>query len=262
MNTPALLLRSGVGDAAQCGRLGIETVAHLPGVGQNLADHPSLMFWIVPRGGAEPGSARHQVAARIASRDGGPPDLGVFCLSGFRTEAVPVLRALLRSPVAHGLSLMLARPRSRGRVTLDDAQSDTPPRIELNLGGDALDVERLMAGARLVWRLLGTPEMRAATRSVFSWSDAVLCNDAALRSAVLRRLQPAWHAVGTARMGLSTDPMAVVDHRFRVHRTDNLFVADASLMPSIPSSPTHMACIMLAERAAAELRLRQSGKSP
>jgi choline dehydrogenase len=75
--------------------------------------------------------------------------------------------------------------------------------------------------------------------------------DSLLRGAVTRFACPLWHPVGTARMGAGTDPGAVVDQYLRVHQVRGLRITDASVMPSIPSAPTNLTCIMIAERAAA-----------
>ncbi len=257
VNTPALLLRSGVGDKAQCADLGIASVAHLPGVGEGLADHPAIMLWMVPKDTAAPSAgahAQHQVMARAASMAGGTPDLNLSFLGGFRTANIPMLGQMLGSPVANGLSVMLSRPLSRGRVFITDRAPTAAPVIELNLGAEAADIDRLMAGVRLAWSLIQREPLQAITRSVFMWNDNLLRSDAMLRNAVHRMLSGTWHATGTARMGAAADRLAVVGPRFGVHSLQGLYVVDASVMPALPSTPTNLTCMMLAERAASWLK--------
>jgi choline dehydrogenase len=257
INTPALLMRSGIGDRALVSDLGIKPVAHLPGVGAHLVDHPAVMMWMVPRDASTAGGAahaQHQVMARAASTPGGAPDLNLSFLGDFPTSNIPMLASMLGSPTANALSVMLSRPRSQGRVLLRDPSASVDPVVELNLGADAHDVDRLMAGVRMAWQLIQREPLQAITRSVFMWQENLLRSDTMLRNAVHRMLSGTWHAVGTARMGPAGDPMAVVDGHFRVHQLEGLHIVDASVMPAIPSTPTNLTCMMLAERAAAWLR--------
>lgn len=262
LSTPAILLRSGIGDSAQCRAIGVEPVAHLPGVGANLMDHPAVMLWMVPREGslcAEAGQPQHQLMARLASRPGIDPDLNLFFVSGLHTSTIPMLSEMLNSPLAHALSVVLPRPLSRGQVRLGDADPASLPQVDLHLGADPEDVDRLMAGVRLAWRMLKSEGLQAMTRSIFAWNDTIVQNDTLLRNMVVRFINGTWHACGTARIGPAHDAMAVVDSRLKVHTLDGLYVVDASAIPVIPCTPTHLTCIMLAERAAFWMRHRQEG---
>ena len=252
INTPALLQRSGVGCAKRCGSLGQQTVVDLPGVGENLTDHPSVMLWLLPQEscGQGAGLSHHQAMARIATgADGDLPDLSLALLSDYPAQALP-MGDLLGVSRIHGLSVMLSRPRSRGRVWAPDTAPDSPPVVELNLGEHPDDIERLVHGVRQAWAVLKSRDMAAGISSVFMWSSGVIDDDALLRREIRRRMGPAWHPVGTARMGLASNPMAVVDEHARVHGAEMLRIVDASIMPSIPSGPPNLSCMMLAERIA------------
>ena len=252
-NTPALLQRSGVAGQALCRALGLKTVADLPGVGENLIDHPSVMLWMAPKGVAAgpAGSAHHQVLARVASLAGQVlPDVNLVALSGYPSNQVPRLPQMLGTPSVHGLSVTLCRPASRGRVGLVSARPGAAPVIEFCLGSRAEDLDPLARGVRLAWRISQSPAFAALAGSPLMWSEALVRDEAALKAALPRRLGCAWHAVGTARMGAACDRHAVVDAHGRVHGTEGLRVVDASVMPDIPSGPTHLACLMLAERMA------------
>lgn len=252
-NTPALLQRSGVADAALCRALGIEPVADLPGVGENLIDHPSVMLWMAPKDVA-PGpawAAHHQALARVASLPGETlPDIHIAALSGYPAHHVPQLQQMLGLPSVHGLSVVLCRPASRGRVFLARPEPTAAPVIEFKLGSREEDLGPLARGVRLAWRISQSPAFAALAGRPLMWSEALMRDEAALKAALARRLGCAWHAVGTARMGAASDRHAVVDAHGRVHGIDGLRIADASVMPDIPSGPTHLACLMLAERMA------------
>ena len=145
---------------------------------------------------------------------------------------------------------MLASPVSRGRVHIDNISPHCKPVIELNLGSAPEDIEHLMSGVRLAWKIVQSPQIARHTKSTFLWSDAIVRNDRLLKNTIQHFLNATWHPVGTAKMGSSSDGMAVVDSRCRVHGLDGLRVVDASVMPNIPSAPTNLCCIMLAERVA------------
>jgi choline dehydrogenase len=244
-------MRSGVGNAELCRSLGIAPVIDLPGVGENLVDHPAVMMWMVPRPGVcREGEPYHQVLARAASRPGGPCDLAFFMLSSMVTSQLPMLTDLLRAPLAAAISVMLARPDSRGRVFLQSKDPEAKPVIDLNLGSDPRDVERLAQGVRQAWAIARHPAIADRTASVFMWNEGIIKSDALLQRAISRFVNGAWHPVGSARMGAAGDRGAVADPRCRVHGLEGLRVVDASVMPAIPSVPTGLTCLMIAERAA------------
>jgi choline dehydrogenase len=251
INTVAILIRSGVGGTRLCRSLGVRPVADLPGVGENLADHPAVILWMKPKTGVcAEGQACHQIMARAASKAGQTPDLNLFMLSNIVTGQIPMLGLLLRAPLASGISVVLSNPASLGRVYLESAAPGSKPVIELNLASAQSDIESLMYGVRLAWKIAKGQEIAALSESVFMWTEAMINNDAFLKSAIKRFISPTWHATGTAKMGPATDPTAVVDQRCRVHCLENLQVVDASVMPTIPSAATNLSCIMLAERVA------------
>jgi choline dehydrogenase len=161
-----------------------------------------------------------------------------------------VIADILRGRTGASVSATLLSPVSRGAVGLRDAGPRSDPVIALRQLSAPDDLDRMMTGVRLAWSLVRHGPVAELLAKVFLWTDRMVEDDAKLRSAVTRFACPSWHPAGTARMGPATDPMAVVDQRYRVHGIDGLRVVDASVMPSIPSAPTNLSCIMLAERAA------------
>ncbi|MEU7178783.1 GMC family oxidoreductase [Streptomyces celluloflavus] len=255
IGTPAILQRSGVASAALSTTLGITPVADLPGVGENLADHPSVVIWSQPKPGVcTPGLPWRQVAARMSSGFDDDTDIQMGLLNNVDSQTIPGFIDRLGWPMVVGISVMLLRPASHGRVFLEDAGPHSRPVIELGLGTATDDIERLAHGVRKAWRVLRSDGMGSRLDQTQFWTDAMVANDKILRSGVRNIMNPGWHAVGSARMGPATDPMAVVDQNCHVHHTENLRVVDASVFPTIPSAPTNLTTLMLAERIASSTK--------
>ncbi|MFC8449570.1 GMC family oxidoreductase [Kitasatospora sp. NPDC057223] len=252
VNTAALLLRSGIGRADALTALGIRPVADLPGVGENLGEHAIIALWALTRPGAgDAGDPMHQVLARISSRGGPTPDLNLTLVNTLAGLAVPGIAEVLRGRPAMSLHATLLSPASRGAVTLGP---DGGPVIALRLASEPEDVDRLMAGMRQVWELVRHAELGGHLDRVLVWTERMVQDDALLRRSVTRFVSPAWHPCGTARMGPADDPGAVVDQQLNVHGVDALRVVDASVMPAVPSAPTNLSSVMIAERAAGWMR--------
>jgi choline dehydrogenase len=255
IGSPELLLRSGIGPADELRGLGIEPCVDLPGVGANLADHA-----MVPLGGiAAPGSCdpskdpATQVGVRYtAPGSSDPDDMQIYCTS-FAT-APPALREHMGVPYVFMVFPALARPRSRGRVRLDPAAPHGPAIVDLQLLADPEDERRLVEGLRHVWELLHTePFASRCARVVYPPAEAMAALPG-MAAYVRAAVQPIYHPVGTARIGLDGDPQAVVDARGRVRGVEGLRVADASVMPTIPRSNTNLTCMVIGERVASWLR--------
>ncbi|QSB13981.1 GMC family oxidoreductase N-terminal domain-containing protein [Natronosporangium hydrolyticum] len=254
IGTPALLQRSGIGDARLCRALGISPVADLPGVGEQLTDHASIVIWAVPASGdPRPRSRWREVAARLTSGVDGEVDLQLGLLNDVDTAAIPDLAGRFDTATAVGMSVMLMRPESRGRVFLTHPDPDQPPAVELGMGGHEQDLARLAGGVRAAWRLLRSPAIADRLARIQFWSDRMIDDDVVVRSAVRNIMNPGWHPTSTAQMGPATDPTSVVDQECRVHGVPGLRVVDASVFPTIPSVPTNLTTIMLAERIASRL---------
>jgi choline dehydrogenase len=248
VNTPAILQRSGIGAPDRLRALGIDPVADLPGVGENLADHPAVVIWALPDPGVRHGGGPlHAVMARAAS-SGSDPDIGLFLASTLSGTEVPVIGRVLGGRAAASVSAVLLAPASRGRVHLRDAAPAAAPAIELRLASARSDVERLMGACRLAWSLVRAGPLAELLDRVLVWTDRMVADDALLESAIARFVAPLWHPAGTARMGPATDPTAVVDQRCEVHGVDALRVVDASVLPSVPRATPNLTCVMLAER--------------
>jgi len=250
--SPALLLRSGIGPAADLAALGRPVVADLPGVGANLADHPAVAIDLeCARPDGDP--PIFQLVATAHSRlaqGAGPPDLQLVACGPY--------------PAAGGgagcmIAPALLKPGSRGRVRLRDAGPGSMPEIDLGYFRDPADLPRLLEGLRLADEAARHPALASLTggRRLGPPPGAVATDAAAARW--IRN--SAWtyhHPVGTCAMGLDPAAGAVVDPDARVHGVDGLSVVDASILPEIPSANTNIPVIMVAEHVAAR-RTSQRG---
>jgi choline dehydrogenase len=252
IGSAAILLRSGIGPAGDLAAAGIVPVADLPGVGARLWDHPGVPMLLAPQPGFGDVSAPClQVAARYLAGD--PPDRGevfLFLASGVDVTGIPEVAAEVGGPVAMEFCPVLMRPHTAGRLTLRSPDPREQPVIELDFMADPGDLRRMKDAVRLMYELARSAQMSTIARGVTGLDDSVLASDDALTAYVRDHVDTFGHALGTAPMGSDTDRDAVVSQRCRVHGADNLWVVDASVMPTVPAVPPNLTTIMIAERAA------------
>jgi len=244
--SPAVLLRSGIGPPGDLRRHRVPVVAPVPGVGMNLTDHPRISSeWPVGPVLAAP----HQYQVLITSAGSGGAGIDFQHFAGYARQP--------STPGGGGpvfwLCASLMKPLSRGRVSLRSAKPDEPPRIELGLLCEAADLDRLLTGLETARRICAAPPLRSLLREPELLGTRASDDPAALRAAVREEVRSAYHQVGTCSMGPDPETGAVVDARCRVHLVDRLWVADASVMPEIPSANTNLPTVMVAERAHAWL---------
>lgn len=253
LNTPAILMRSGLGPSAVLDNARVPIRLALPGVGSNLADHAVVGLWAVPKAGASQlGEVTHQTFLRHDSA--ARSDLHLYMLGGINTNSFPMLRKALGSELGIALAPCIMKPQSRGRCRILSSDPMAPPDVVVNCLADPEDARLIKEGVRLAWRILQDPALRQHVDRVLTWNNSLVNRDSSLESAIATFVRPGWHAVGTARMGLAQDPDAVVDAHGKVHGIEQLWIVDASIMPTVPSVPTALSCMMLAEELAAELR--------
>lgn len=274
--TPQLLMLSGVGDALAIGKHGIESRHHLPGVGQNLQDHPDFVFGFMSdnpnfNGLSLKGMPRLLRAIRqYRSERRGPMTSNFAECGGFLKTSpeldVPDIQLHFGMAMAddHGrkrhrgtgfsLHVCLLRPKSRGSVTLGSADPLAAPLIDPNFLGEAADLESMVAGFKITRRLLETPALRTLQKK--DMFTAGVETDDQIRELLRQRVDTVYHPVGTAKMG--SDAMAVVDAKLKVHGLEGLRIVDASVMPTLIGGNTNAPTIMIGEKAAdmikAELR--------
>ncbi|HKQ43167.1 MAG TPA: FAD-dependent oxidoreductase [Pseudonocardia sp.] len=241
--SPAILLRSGIGPAAQLRALGIPRVVDLPGVGADLVDHPLVAVDLPATPGRRGPALPVLLTLRSTAADpSGPPDLHLFVAGPFDTPSVP-------SGAVFGIVTGLMSPRSRGSVRLRSADPADPPVIDPGYLRHPDDVTRMVEATLAARRISRTrPLVDLIAGPEIAPGAAVGDDDATgLAESICRRVGPYHHPVGTCAMG------AVVDARGAVHGITGVLVADASIMPTIPSANTNASTIVLAERIASTL---------
>jgi choline dehydrogenase len=281
LETPKLLMLSGVGPAAQLVQHGIAVVHDAPEVGRNLHDHPNVPLFFR---GAEPVDASYPqlYGFQRANPDSDlPPGQSDTCYvmyparSSLREAAMRMLptklpsalygdlsKALIRRGVAFAtrfgstqrfiertwaIVVILGKPKSRGTLALGSADPHAPAAIDPNYLSHPEDLDTLVHGVALARRIAGAAPLSAFGNEALLPS-AALVQDAEVRTFVRDNAISTFHFVGTCRLG--TDAASVVDPSFRVRGVEGLRIADASIVPSAPVSALNAPSMMIGYRAA------------
>jgi choline dehydrogenase len=269
LNSPRLLMLSGVGPADHLRALEIPVLADLPGVGANLQEHVGthiaarvntptinsetrgfpalreLAKFVLRRRGAITSSMCH-AQSFVKTADSEPvPDVQIS-FTAFAFDINEVGRAVLHRTPAISLTICVARPKSRGRLMLRANDPLAPPLIRHELLGGAGDLERLARGIEMGRDLLAQPAIARYICEETRPGPSI--SGDALRSHARRAAIPLYHPVGTCRMG--QDDLAVVDPDLRVRGVAQLWVADASVMPTLPVGNTNATAIMIGDKGA------------
>ena len=275
LQSPQLLLLSGIGDPAQLAPLGITVQHALPAVGANLHDHLAspvhqIMHSTASYGLSWRAAPRNlwQLAQYLLTRTG-PLANNIFESAAFiKTDPAldrPDLQLVFQParrpspkfpfPLGHGFAVSPVGlyPHSRGRLTLASADPLAAPHIDPNLLADARDVQPLLYGMRLVRRLFASPAF-ARFGGTETAPGAAVVSDQQLTDYIRAEAYTVHHPVGTCRMG--SDAEAVVDPQLRVQGIEGLRVADASVFPRIVGGNTNAVVVMVAEKAADLVRGR------
>jgi choline dehydrogenase len=253
INSPAILMRSGVGPRQNLQALGIDTLVDLPGVGARVRDHAAVPIRLVPNEGecVVGRDPRFQIMARFtAPGSSEADDMQLVMTTHLDLRSAPALAAEAGVPVVAALRVALMVPRSYGRLTLTSRDPTVQPKVELNYCSDPDDVRRLMHGVRLAWKVLKSDAMRGAYQRVAGLSDEIVSSDDLLKTYMRANIGTYCHALGTAPIGPIGDGQAVLDQRFKVLGVDNLYVVDASVFPTVPRVVPNLTIMMLGERAA------------
>jgi choline dehydrogenase len=236
---------SGVGPAARLRGLGIPVVHDLPGVGQNMRDHPNVSVKFRVKDGLPPDSlARRAVRLRYTAQSSTARNDMVITPSSLNT----VVREGDDPTQSIGAGLYLAVGSGELRLTSPDPH--VQPAMEYRYLQNPWDRQRLREAVRLCARLLEDPAYWGIVQERTTPTDEELASDAALDAWLLRNVSTSYHISGTCKMGPAVDPMAVVDQYCRVHGLEGLRVTDASVMPDVVRANTNVTTIMIAERVA------------
>ncbi len=256
--TPAILLRSGIGPAEKLAPHGIRQRVPLPGVGENLIDHFGTGVQAFPKPEV---SHDPNVVTEIGLRYTAPGsdqfnDMQLAISTIWDEEQVRGLTDAPRQHPSFGIGAVIQRPYSRGSITLRSTDPGEQPQLDMQYATHPEDLRRLMDGARLCWRIMHSDAISPFVDRVIAPKPEVVESDNALADYIRRTTSTTWHICGTARMGRSTDPLAVTDQQGRVYQTENLRVADTSIMPDIVSCNTNLTAIMIGERLAEHMSQR------
>ena len=276
INSPQILQLSGIGAPDVLEAAGITVKHALPGVGENLNDHPDLVLqyrakgkntlypvtrgpraiaaglrWFANQTG--PAASNHfEAGAFIRSRAGVEhPDLQLT----FMPLAVMPGTVDVRAEHAFQVHIDLMRAQSRGYVRARSPDPRAAPAILFNYLKHPSDRADFRTGVRLVREIMAQPAMQAEVQSEL-YPGPEHQSDAEIDAFVRRALETCYHPVGTCKMGPASDKMAVVDDTLAVHGIAGLRVVDASIMPMIVSGNTNAPTIMIAEKAADMIRGR------
>jgi choline dehydrogenase-like flavoprotein len=269
INSPQLLLLSGIGASEELRAAGITARHELPGVGRNLQDHPFVtLIWEVSDQNTLYGAEKPKALAEWLLRRSGP-------LSSTVAEVVAFVRSRGGLPAAdiqfhmgaayyedHGaenydghcmvIAPVLVAPAARGQVWLRSPDPLAKPAIITNTLSAPEDLAAMVAGMRMAREIAAQQPLREVVISELK-PGAQASEPEDLEADLRRRLMLIYHPVGTARMS-DTHPEAVVDSQLRVHGVAGLRVTDASVMPTIPRGNTNAPTMMIAERAADLIR--------
>ena len=246
LGTPAVLMRSGIGDEGELRKLAIPVVRHLPGVGRNLDDHIRLPCMWEATEVPLPVPTRSQ--AVCFWEDETRPDAPEFVMYLSPAPSVSPESAAQYPPPERCFTLMPAmrlRGGSRGRVRLASPDPMAGPRIETNFLADPDDVRSALSAVAMAREIGNSAALRLfVEREVSPASTAPDAVERFVRDAV----ETYWHQSGTCRMGHDED--AVVDARLKVHGIEGLRVADASVLPHVTVANTMAPAMVVGERAA------------
>ena len=273
LQSPQLLMLSGIGAGAELQSFGIPLIHDLPGVGKNLQDHPDYVFNYRAKSldliGVSVGAALHLIkeigryrrnrTGLIASNgaegggflrrfpDSPAPDFQLHFVVGLIDNHVRNLHW------GHGYSchVCLLRPKSVGTLSLASADPAAAPNIDPKFFGHPDDLEAMVDGFKLTRKIMDAPAL-ASIRSGEMYTAGIR-SDEAIREELRQRSDTIYHPVGTCKMG--SDAMAVVDPRLRVHGLEGLRVVDASIMPVLIGGNTNAPSMMIGEKAADMIRI-------
>ena len=253
MASPQILMLSGVGPADHLREMGIPVVHELPGVGQNLRDHPIVAIICNVRDDHEqdPLAPRTQCALRYTAT--GSPDRNDMQITA-SSFSTPIGGADPFEPGGVRIQCILELADGAGEVRLSANDPHVQPSLNYRYLEEERDVERLREAVHISLKLLEHDAFASIVDEVVQPSPDDLASDESLDDYMRRTVFNTTHASGTCKMGPASDPMAVVDQHLGIHGLEGIKVADASVMPNVIRANTNCTTIMIGERCAEWIR--------
>ena len=249
--SPQLLMLSGVGPGEHLRSLGIEVVHDLPGVGQNLRDHPQVyVLFRSPGEPPDPLEPVSQVGLRYTVEGSNTRNDIQIAANPMTSEHRPASVNVARDDNYLTMSIGLQNARTAGELRLTSTDPYVQPSLDYRYLSDPWDLERVRKAVRLGLRLSEHPALKELIVERLSPTEEELASDEALDSWILSTANTQHHTSGTCKMGPDSDPMAVVDQYCWVRGLSGLKVVDASVMPDVIRANTNATTIMIAERVA------------
>jgi len=281
--SPKILQLSGIGDGALLQQHGVDVIHHLPGVGENLQDHLQLRPVYKVQGVRTLNEdyrslvKKGHMALEYALFRRGPLTMAPSQLGAFTRSSAEYATPNLQFHVqplsldrfgedphpfpAFTASVCNLRPTSRGSVRIRSRDTDEAPAIRPNYLSTPEDQRVAVDALRLVRQVVSMPALRKYRPEEYKPGASLTTDDELLHGA--REIGTTiFHPVGTAKMGIESDPMAVTDARLRVRGVENLRVIDASVMPAITSGNTNSPTLMIAEKGATMILEDQAHAAP
>jgi choline dehydrogenase len=250
LKTPHILMLSGIGPTAELEAVGVEVLQDSPGVGRHMSDHVFTPMIGMLKEDAPPIGVRAQ-CKMSSGVDDLVDDITMWCAVFDPATINTDVDTGGRRAVT--FVALLAKPDSEGWITLTSSDPHVDPEVHCNYLGDPKDVERLKWAVRKGWTYMNTPAIREEISDIMFPSDEVVEDDEKLTAYIREISTCSFHATSTCRMGPDDDPEAVVDQSLAVRGVENLWIADASVMPMVPTALVNLSAYMIGERMASIL---------
>ncbi len=247
--SPGILLRSGIGPENEVRRMGVEPLISVPGVARKLLDHPgvAVFFWPKRRGFSLPST--HPLIQNVCRYT----SAGSECPSDMQLQPGSFVPLPDKSFPLVTLAVCLGKPIASGTLRYESAHVHDRPSIRSGLGASIEDQRRIREALMWIGKLARTKEVSNVVNFIYP-STRPFDNNGNFRGPLWQVMGSGYHPCGTIPMGTDDDPFAATCGRGRVRGTRGLFVADASLFPTIPSANTNLPTLMLGERFGEWLR--------
>ena len=252
IGSPQMLMLSGVGPAEHLLSVGISVVHDLPGVGENLRDHPNTMVAYRPKQPypEEAPVPSIQVGLRYTTEGSSTPNDMQLSPIHISSGSVPATVRYRGDGPVMGFGVSLQNAITAGVLRLASGDPHVQPILDYRYLTDAGDRARMRQALRQCIEITEQPALQTLLEERLNPTDADLESDATLDAWLLANVQTQHHSSGTCKMGPASDPMAVVDQYCRVHGLQGIRVVDASVMPDVVRANTHASTLMIAEKVA------------